>query len=88
MSIKTHHEFTDEHHKYELSVVGKLVCGGLTGAVAQTVTYPLDVVRRYMQLEIMIRQEAAIIKYVYLLVVFLFHMSFILVILLFIFKDR
>ena len=53
LSIKTD-LITDEHHKYELTVVGKLICGGLTGAIAQTVTYPLDVVRRHMQLEGMI----------------------------------
>jgi solute carrier family 25 (mitochondrial carrier protein), member 16 len=53
LSIKTN-IITDEHHKYELTVVGKLICGGLTGAIAQTVTYPLDVVRRHMQLEGMI----------------------------------
>ena len=41
LSIKTH-LITDEHHKYELTVVGKLICGGFTGAIAQTVTYPLQ----------------------------------------------
>ena len=32
-----------------LTVPATLVCGGLAGAVAQTVSYPLDVVRRNMQ---------------------------------------
>ena len=56
LSFKT--EFiTDEHHEYELTVFGKLICGGLTGAVAQTVTYPLDVIRRHMQLEVLIESS-------------------------------
>ncbi|PVD37962.1 hypothetical protein C0Q70_00564 [Pomacea canaliculata] len=33
-----------------LIVPAKLVCGGLAGAVAQTISYPLDVVRRRLQL--------------------------------------
>ncbi|XP_061379147.1 solute carrier family 25 member 16-like [Danaus plexippus] len=33
-----------------LTIPGKLVCGGLAGAVAQSVSYPLDVTRRRMQL--------------------------------------
>ncbi|CAK1555910.1 unnamed protein product [Leptosia nina] len=36
-----------------LSVPGKLLCGGLAGAVAQSVSYPLDVTRRRMQLAAM-----------------------------------
>ncbi|CAH0589200.1 unnamed protein product [Chrysodeixis includens] len=36
-----------------LTVPGKLVCGGLAGAVAQSVSYPLDVTRRRMQLACM-----------------------------------
>ena len=56
LSFKTH-LIADEHHKYELTVVGKLICGGLTGAIAQTFTYPLDVVRRHMQLEGMIEDK-------------------------------
>lgn len=31
------------------SAVGKLVAGGISGAVAQTVTYPMDVLRRRFQ---------------------------------------
>lgn len=36
-----------------LSLPAKLVCGGLAGAVAQSVSYPLDVTRRRMQLAMM-----------------------------------
>lgn len=46
------------HKYYELDVVGKLICGALTGIIAQTVTYPLDVVRRHMQLVTMITDSA------------------------------
>ena len=37
-----------------LTVPATLVCGGLAGAVAQTVSYPLDVVRRTMQVHGMV----------------------------------
>lgn len=40
----------DVDGRYTLSVPGKLLCGGLAGALAQTVSYPLDVARRRMQL--------------------------------------
>lgn len=33
-----------------LNVPFKLLCGGMAGAIAQTVSYPLDVTRRRMQL--------------------------------------
>lgn len=36
-----------------LTFPAKLVCGGLAGSVAQTVSYPLDVTRRRMQLAMM-----------------------------------
>lgn len=36
-----------------LSLPAKLICGGLAGAVAQSVSYPLDVTRRRMQLAMM-----------------------------------
>ncbi|CAG4951533.1 unnamed protein product [Colias eurytheme] len=36
-----------------LTVPGKLLCGGLAGAAAQSVSYPLDVTRRRMQLAAM-----------------------------------
>ncbi|XP_018326448.1 graves disease carrier protein homolog [Agrilus planipennis] len=36
-----------------LMVPAKLICGGLAGAVAQSVSYPLDVTRRRMQLALM-----------------------------------
>lgn len=34
-----------------LTVPASLFCGGMSGATAQTISYPLDVVRRHMQLE-------------------------------------
>jgi hypothetical protein len=36
-----------------LMLPAKLLCGGLAGAVAQSVSYPLDVTRRRMQLAMM-----------------------------------
>lgn len=33
-----------------LTLPAKLLCGGLSGALAQCVSYPLDVTRRRMQL--------------------------------------
>lgn len=33
----------------EVSVMARLICGGISGAVAQTITYPLDVLRRRLQ---------------------------------------
>lgn len=44
---------------YELTVPGKLVCGGMTAVIAQTITYPLDVVRRHMQLVTMLTDSVA-----------------------------
>jgi len=44
---------------YDLTVPGKLICGGITAVVAQTITYPLDVVRRHMQLVTMFKDSAA-----------------------------
>jgi len=35
---------------YKLSTTGRLISGGLAGAMAQSVSYPLDVVRRRMQM--------------------------------------
>lgn len=36
-----------------LTIPGKLLCGGIAGAVAQSFSYPLDVTRRRMQLAMM-----------------------------------
>lgn len=36
-----------------LTVPAKLMCGGLAGAIAQSISYPLDVTRRRMQLALM-----------------------------------
>lgn len=33
----------------EVNVEKKLICGGVAGALAQTITYPFDVIRRRMQ---------------------------------------
>lgn len=47
------------NHKYfELSVLGKLSCGAMTGIIAQTITYPVDVIRRHMQLSVMLKDSA------------------------------
>jgi hypothetical protein len=35
----------------EPSIAGKLACGAAAGVFGQTVTYPLDVVRRQMQVQ-------------------------------------
>ena len=42
-------ELNDER---ELSTLTRLACGGLAGTTGQTVAYPLDVVRRRMQVHI------------------------------------
>ncbi|CAO2842119.1 unnamed protein product [Amaranthus hypochondriacus] len=44
--MKTH---VPEEHKKDISV--KLICGSVAGLLGQTLTYPLDVVRRQMQVE-------------------------------------
>lgn len=36
-----------------LTIPAKLLCGGLAGAVAQSISYPMDVTRRRMQLALM-----------------------------------
>lgn len=45
------HKLRTLTHEKELPVVVKLSCGSVAGAVAQTGTYPLDVVRRRMQMK-------------------------------------
>ena len=49
---------TSTHAYYELTVIGKLICGATTGIIAQTITYPVDVVRRHMQLSMMFKDSA------------------------------
>lgn len=45
------HKLRTLTHEQDLPVVIKLSCGSVAGAVAQTGTYPLDVVRRRMQMK-------------------------------------
>ncbi|OQR68912.1 graves disease carrier protein-like [Tropilaelaps mercedesae] len=40
----------------QLNVPGKLLCGGIAGAIAQTISYPMDVARRRMQLSLMYKE--------------------------------
>ena len=64
IDIPSDDESSKSSHRYsELNVVGKLICGALTGITAQTVTYPMDVVRRHMQLATMV-SDAATRQYV------------------------
>lgn len=55
MQSQHHRTHVENSIYYELTVPGKLICGGLTAIVAQTITYPLDVVRRHMQLVTMFK---------------------------------
>jgi len=43
--------------KRVLNVPSKLLCGGIAGAIAQTVSYPLDVTRRRMQLSMTAKES-------------------------------
>lgn len=45
------HKLRTLTHERDLPVIIKLTCGSVAGAVAQTGTYPLDVVRRRMQMK-------------------------------------
>jgi len=38
-------------YSYDFGVVASLACGGVAGATAQTITYPIDLLRRRMQLQ-------------------------------------
>ena len=46
-------EIADGKSSLELMVYAKLICGGMSGAVAQSFSYPMDVARRRMQLAMM-----------------------------------
>lgn len=41
--------YSPTNEKGEISTTYKLACGGLAGAIGQTISYPWDVVRRRMQ---------------------------------------
>jgi solute carrier family 25 protein 16 len=51
-----------------LTIPGKLLCGGIAGAVAQSFSYPLDVTRRRMQLAMM-RPETHKFRYAIILLI-------------------
>lgn len=51
-------EYNKEHEAIELSISGRLVCGALTGAITQTIVYPLDVVRSHQQLSVMLKSTS------------------------------
>ncbi len=61
LSIQTEkiNDSVDQDKYYELTVPGRLICGGATAVVAQTITYPLDVVRRHMQLVTMLTDSVS-----------------------------
>lgn len=50
--MKTH---VPENHKKDITV--KLVCGSIAGLLGQTFTYPIDVVRRQMQVLCLLNQK-------------------------------
>lgn len=70
-ATNTNTSFDNDHKYYELNVGGKLISGAMTGIIAQTVTYPVDVVRRHMQLATMVT-DAAIRQLVYFKKIYLF----------------
>ena len=56
-------------HKKQLGYVDKLISGGLTGIVASTLTYPFDIVKTYLTINVdntkkltMVQQTNEIIK--------------------------
>jgi len=51
MCYETLKSFTKTHIQPNPSTIQLLTWGGVAGAVAQTITYPLDVVRRIMQMQ-------------------------------------
>lgn len=50
----------EEHQK---SIVMRLSCGAIAGLLGQTLTYPLDVVRRQMQVEHLQPSSAGVVEY-------------------------
>jgi len=51
MIYETLKSFVKENFQSDPSTVQLLSCGGLSGALAQTITYPFDVLRRKMQMQ-------------------------------------
>jgi len=51
MIYETLKSFVKKNFRSEPSTVQLLSCGGLSGALAQTITYPFDVLRRKMQMQ-------------------------------------
>lgn len=52
LKSKQHRDLPDKNGDYsrpELRTAAELVCGGIAGAIAQTSAYPLEVLRRKMQ---------------------------------------
>lgn len=47
---------------YKKSIVAKLTCGSVAGLLGQTFTYPLEVVRRQMQVQNLAASEEAELK--------------------------
>jgi len=52
-SVVTCKELSSNTGGLVLTLPFKLLCGGVAGAMAQSVSYPLDVTRRRMQLAMM-----------------------------------
>eukprot|EP01117_Protostelium_nocturnum_P014404 TRINITY_DN5481_c0_g1_i1.p1 TRINITY_DN5481_c0_g1~~TRINITY_DN5481_c0_g1_i1.p1 ORF type:complete len:313 (-),score=91.88 TRINITY_DN5481_c0_g1_i1:49-987(-) len=51
MTYETLKAFVKQHIQPEPTTYQLLTCGGTAGAIAQTITYPLDVLRRRMQMQ-------------------------------------
>ncbi|KAI3443661.1 hypothetical protein Pfo_000326 [Paulownia fortunei] len=49
-----------ENHKKDITV--KLVCGSIAGLLGQTITYPLDVVRRQMQVQRLVISDSSAMR--------------------------
>ncbi|XP_067136268.1 solute carrier family 25 member 16-like [Centruroides vittatus] len=56
-----------------LIIPAKLLCGGLAGAIAQSVSYPMDVARRRMQLSMMFPETHKFSKGLFSTLLLIFH---------------